>query len=402
MAESNMTEKTDNPKSNNLCPYCLCSGFFDLSKKERKTHEAKCRQEFLADFKRAFLVEESKKQQCAICRDIVLEKEPISAPRFAILAKCKHIFCLDCMRQWRSRKNLPRSALYGCPECRLISDSYYPSRYYVTDDEDKEVLRKNYLKGCKTIHCKYFNKGKGSCKFWDCRFLHQTVDEGADDTHDYNSESLIRRQLSAPIVRTDNFRVNDSDSRDSNIRDMSNWSLIWDNSTNGTNQSSQVLLLSENQREQSDEEVWNLSDLGEPWDPSDGDNVQENRNDQNTLAPTELNEDIPSAVSGYHVESLDDFWGSFNLDLELNDGFSLNLGLESSPSSSDELNLQYISSFDVVHLAEEDNENGQNNLDTVNAVNSRRNIDFQVDNINNESDAENTDEESSNDTRRGL
>jgi len=47
--------------------------------------------------------------------EVVWQKQPLSAQRFGILSHCTHVYCLDCIRKWRSAKQfeniLIRSAL---------------------------------------------------------------------------------------------------------------------------------------------------------------------------------------------------------------------------------------------------------------------------------------------------
>ena len=43
----------------------------------------------------------SSEQECAICLDLVMEKENPSDRRFGLMS-CDHTFCLGCVRGWRS------------------------------------------------------------------------------------------------------------------------------------------------------------------------------------------------------------------------------------------------------------------------------------------------------------
>ena len=56
------------------------------------------------DAELAFAIAESKDKQCGICMDTVLDKQPAYERKFGILSDCNHVFCLSCIRKWRSEK----------------------------------------------------------------------------------------------------------------------------------------------------------------------------------------------------------------------------------------------------------------------------------------------------------
>jgi len=63
----------------------------------------------------SFAVQRSEDKVCGICMEVVWQKQPTSSQRFGILTSCTHIYCLDCIRKWRSAKQFEniviRSAL---------------------------------------------------------------------------------------------------------------------------------------------------------------------------------------------------------------------------------------------------------------------------------------------------
>jgi len=63
----------------------------------------------------SFAVQRSEEKVCGICMEVVWQKQPTSAQRFGILTNCTHVYCLDCIRKWRSAKQFEniviRSAL---------------------------------------------------------------------------------------------------------------------------------------------------------------------------------------------------------------------------------------------------------------------------------------------------
>jgi len=56
------------------------------------------------DMHLAFAVQRSGDKVCGICMEVVWQKQPSYAQRFGILSHCTHVYCLDCIRKWRSAK----------------------------------------------------------------------------------------------------------------------------------------------------------------------------------------------------------------------------------------------------------------------------------------------------------
>jgi hypothetical protein len=72
--------------------FCLnILGFFYS---ESKINEGDC----------AFGFSESLNKTCAICLENVITKQLPSDQMFGLMTNCKHIFCLRCIRQWRSKR----------------------------------------------------------------------------------------------------------------------------------------------------------------------------------------------------------------------------------------------------------------------------------------------------------
>lgn len=53
-----------------------------------------------------------------------------SGRRFGVLSGCRHAFCLDCIRKWRGRLDLPKETLRACPMCREPSFYVVPCGAY--------------------------------------------------------------------------------------------------------------------------------------------------------------------------------------------------------------------------------------------------------------------------------
>ena len=50
----------------------------------------------------AFNCKRSSDKVCGVCMETVWEKQPPNRQRFGILSDCTHVFCLECIRKWRS------------------------------------------------------------------------------------------------------------------------------------------------------------------------------------------------------------------------------------------------------------------------------------------------------------
>ncbi len=104
---------------------------------------------------------------CEICHDDVAGR----GTRFGLLENCDHVFCLDCIREWRAqREKQDRLNLRKCPVCRVDSFLIIPSSDFQSG-EGKAVERENYVKYLSMIPCKY---GKGKCQFGSsCLYFHE-------------------------------------------------------------------------------------------------------------------------------------------------------------------------------------------------------------------------------------
>ena len=100
-------------------------------------------------------------QQCAICMENIKEKNR----KFGLLVGCEHVFCLDCIREWRKQaeKISLQSAARSCPICRKTSNYIIPSDDFQIGEE-KMVLDILYKEHLASLPCKYF-KSYGTCPF---------------------------------------------------------------------------------------------------------------------------------------------------------------------------------------------------------------------------------------------
>jgi len=111
---------------------------------------------------------------CSVCL------EPVTAEpgrRFGLLTSCTHAFCLDCIRQWRGRIDLPVETTRRCPVCRTLSFYVVPCDRFIADEGRKAVESSAYHGAQRQIPCRAFNYGKGTCAFGSsCFFAHLNAD----------------------------------------------------------------------------------------------------------------------------------------------------------------------------------------------------------------------------------
>lgn len=159
-----------------LCDMCNRPVLHPLNDEQRKEHHRDCLKEYEENMNHSFAVAKSMEEVCGICYEKVLEK-PRGKQRFGILPKCLHCFCLECIRNWRQKDGYEKETSRSCPVCRIVSDYVIPSEYWLDTDEEKVKLIQDYKSSMKTIHCKFFKRGKGSCPFNNsCFYLHALPD----------------------------------------------------------------------------------------------------------------------------------------------------------------------------------------------------------------------------------
>lgn len=123
----------------------------------------------------------SQEIECCVCLDRVLLKPTLPERKFGILPECDHPYCISCIRTWRSssrRSGLDvNSALRTCPVCRKRSYFVVPSVTWYSSTEEKQDIIDNYKAKLRTIDCKHFNFGNGTCPFGgSCFYKHARRD----------------------------------------------------------------------------------------------------------------------------------------------------------------------------------------------------------------------------------
>ncbi|XP_062855033.1 makorin, ring finger protein, 4 [Trichomycterus rosablanca] len=115
----------------------------------------------------------SKDVLCGICMDKVYEKSTARERRFGILPNCSHAFCLGCIMTWRKTKEFQEDVIKACPQCRVKSTFYIPSKYWVSDGDAKAVLIASFKEKNSKVKCNYF-LSYGCCPFAsECIFSHE-------------------------------------------------------------------------------------------------------------------------------------------------------------------------------------------------------------------------------------
>nr|QEX51212.1 E3 ubiquitin-protein ligase makorin isoform X1 [Cymbidium ensifolium] len=147
--------------------------------------------------------------ECSVCLDRVLSKPTPAERKFGLLSECDHPFCISCIRNWRS--NCPsigmdvNSTLRACPMCRKLSYFVIPSVIWYSTSEEKQEIVDNYKAKLRTIDCKYFDFGNGTCPFGTSCFYKHAYRDG-------RLEEVALRHLNAEdgsIMIAKNIRLSD-------------------------------------------------------------------------------------------------------------------------------------------------------------------------------------------------
>lgn len=86
------------------CDFCGQAALHPTNRQLRDRHIQECVEAHGQAMEHSFAVQRSKEKTCGICMEVVWDKEPPSQRKFGILSSCCHVFCLECIRKWRSAK----------------------------------------------------------------------------------------------------------------------------------------------------------------------------------------------------------------------------------------------------------------------------------------------------------
>lgn len=188
-----------------LCPTCGKHCLHPFRLKEREEHSRTCEkmQRHLEALKR------SQEIECSVCLERVLSKPTAGERKFGLLSECDHPFCITCIRNWRSSSPTSgmdvNSTLRACPICRKLSYYVIPSVIWYFSKEEKNHIVENYKAKLKSIDCKYFDFGSGSCPFGASCFYKHAYRDG-------RLEEVVLRHLGAAdgeTVIVKNIRLSD-------------------------------------------------------------------------------------------------------------------------------------------------------------------------------------------------
>lgn len=139
---------------------------------------------------------------CAICYE--------TPKMFGLLVQCDHIFCRNCIQEWRKTSNVSSpfqdvDTTKTCPVCRKNSPYIVPSPRFAKSGTQKDQIISTYKEKISRIPCKYFEESR-TCPFADACFYQHANPDGT------------RCNLGPPIKRkkrsylSSNFRyMSDSD-----------------------------------------------------------------------------------------------------------------------------------------------------------------------------------------------
>ncbi|KAL6752380.1 hypothetical protein V8C86DRAFT_2755233 [Haematococcus lacustris] len=118
--------------------------------------------------------------KCGICHKQLLAASKPRDWRFGLM-ECEHVFCLQCIRDWRKEKpattateELEEEAVCGCPICGVTTNMVTPSKTWPKSPADKAAIVKAYHNKLANIDCKEFRGGEGNCRFGSrCLYRHK-------------------------------------------------------------------------------------------------------------------------------------------------------------------------------------------------------------------------------------
>ncbi|XP_055023387.2 makorin, ring finger protein, 4 isoform X2 [Misgurnus anguillicaudatus] len=152
--------------------------------------------------------DQSKDVPCGICMDKISEKTSAQERRYGILPNCNHAFCISCIVTWRKTKDFQEDVIKGCPQCRVKSSFYIPSKHWVCDGEEKASLIASFKERSSKLKCTFFMR-HGCCPFkTECIY-----------SHDVPTSHTFHRRRSTPR--------NTAEMEDLDIDSIQLWSYIF-------------------------------------------------------------------------------------------------------------------------------------------------------------------------------
>lgn len=179
-----------------LCNVCNKPLLVPRDQEQNEAHKSECTEKKITQEE----IEYSKRCVCENCKQNVVDNNK----RFGILTECSHCFCLQCIKDWRSETQSAE-----CPVCYVISYFVVPSNVMVIGEARKAKLILNYKSKMKQIPCKYYDGGKGTCKFGaNCHYAHSgdlTVQDSASPNSQVKGRTLTGSDGSSVSVNDINL-----------------------------------------------------------------------------------------------------------------------------------------------------------------------------------------------------
>lgn len=178
-----------------LCPTCGKQCLHPFRPEEREEHVRTCEKKH----KHLEALKHSQEIECSVCLERVLSKPTAAERKFGLLSECDHPFCISCIRNWRSSSPSSgmdvNSALRACPICRKLSYFVIPSVIWYSTKEEKQEIIDSYKEKLRSIDCKHFDFGNGTCPFGTSCFYKHAYRDG-------RLEEVVLRHLGAEDGQT--------------------------------------------------------------------------------------------------------------------------------------------------------------------------------------------------------
>ncbi|KAL6328542.1 hypothetical protein AAG906_038737 [Vitis piasezkii] len=188
-----------------LCPTCGKHCLHPFRPEEIEEHLRTCEKKQ----KHLEALKHSQEIECSVCLDRVLSKPTAAERKFGLLSECDHPFCISCIRNWRSSSPASgmdiNTALRACPICRKLSYFVIPSVIWYSTKEEKQEIVDSYKAKLRSIDCKHFDFGNGTCPFGTSCFYKHAYRDG-------RLEEVVLRHLGAEdghVMIAKNIRLSD-------------------------------------------------------------------------------------------------------------------------------------------------------------------------------------------------
>jgi len=137
---------------------------------------------------------------CSICFEVVKSKKQ----KFGLLSCCDHVYCFQCLMQWRNEGFGECTSRRVCPTCRKKSDYVVPSSVLPANDQEKETILQEYKENLRTVPCKHFDGTIGSCLFGkDCFYAHRSQNGTDVKSRDKSMQQLYEERQANREERMD-------------------------------------------------------------------------------------------------------------------------------------------------------------------------------------------------------